>query len=71
MQGHRASGHPGIVISAFVYHVSDPDELKPNHEVQEAFWFQLRWLVVSTGSIFVRRIAPKQHPCRTSRLAID
>ena len=41
MQGHRASGQPGIVISAFVYHVVDPPELSPNHEVREAFWFPL------------------------------
>ncbi len=41
MQGHRASGHPGIVISAFVYHVPDPPRLVLNHEVREAFWFPL------------------------------
>jgi 8-oxo-dGTP pyrophosphatase MutT (NUDIX family) len=41
LQGHHASGHPRLVISAFVYHVADPPPLKPNHEVQQAFWFPL------------------------------
>jgi 8-oxo-dGTP pyrophosphatase MutT (NUDIX family) len=35
------AGQPGLVISAFVFHVIDPPELSPNHEVQEAFWFPL------------------------------
>jgi 8-oxo-dGTP pyrophosphatase MutT (NUDIX family) len=41
MQGHRASGHPNLVISAFVYHLPDPPDLTLNHEVREAFWFGL------------------------------
>ncbi len=44
MQGHRAAGHAGIVISAFVYHVPDPPQLVLNHEVRKAFWFPLREL---------------------------
>jgi 8-oxo-dGTP pyrophosphatase MutT (NUDIX family) len=28
-----------LVISAFVFHVVDPDPLTPNYEVKEAFWF--------------------------------
>lgn len=42
MQGHRASGHPNLVISAFVYHLPDPPDVTLNHEVREAFWFGLR-----------------------------
>jgi 8-oxo-dGTP pyrophosphatase MutT (NUDIX family) len=39
LQGHRAAGVPKMVISAFVYHLSEPPPLSPNHEVREAFWF--------------------------------
>jgi 8-oxo-dGTP pyrophosphatase MutT (NUDIX family) len=28
-----------LVISAFVFHIVDPDPLTPNEEVKEAFWF--------------------------------
>jgi 8-oxo-dGTP pyrophosphatase MutT (NUDIX family) len=28
-----------LVISAFIFHVIDPDPLTPNYEVNEAFWF--------------------------------
>jgi len=41
LQGHRASGRPGLVIAAFVFHVIDPPELAPNREVEDAFWFPL------------------------------
>lgn len=34
-----------LVVSAFVYHVRDPDPLVTNHEVQEAFWFPLASLL--------------------------
>ena len=44
LQGHRASGAPRLVISAFVYLVPDPPLLVTNHEVEEAFWFPLRAL---------------------------
>ena len=30
-----------LVISAFVFHVVNPDSLTPNDEVKEAFWFPL------------------------------
>ncbi len=39
MQGHHAVGVRPLVISAFVYHVADPQLLVPNHEVHDAFWF--------------------------------
>ena len=45
MEGQRAAGVSSLVISAFVYHVSKPGELVPNHEVQEAFWFPLAALL--------------------------
>jgi 8-oxo-dGTP pyrophosphatase MutT (NUDIX family) len=35
----------GIVVSAFIYHVGQPVELTPNHEVQEAFWFPVEALL--------------------------
>jgi 8-oxo-dGTP pyrophosphatase MutT (NUDIX family) len=35
---------PRLVISAWVYHLDEPDPLVPNHEVREAFWFPLREL---------------------------
>jgi 8-oxo-dGTP pyrophosphatase MutT (NUDIX family) len=37
--------HPALIISAFVYAVSDPPRLAPNHEVESAFWFPLRGLL--------------------------
>lgn len=39
MQGHRVAGVPSIVVSAFVYHVREPDPIVTNHEVEQAFWF--------------------------------
>ncbi len=39
MEGHHVAGVPRMVVSAFVYHLSGPANLEPNHEVAEAFWF--------------------------------
>lgn len=44
LHGRRAAGVPALVISAFVYHAARVPELRPNHEVQEAFWFPLEAL---------------------------
>jgi 8-oxo-dGTP pyrophosphatase MutT (NUDIX family) len=44
LQGHRAAGATGLVISAFVYHLPSTPPLVLNHEVREAFWFPLRAL---------------------------
>jgi len=42
LRGHPAAARSGAaVISAFVYHVVDPGPLKPNREVEQAFWFPL------------------------------
>jgi 8-oxo-dGTP pyrophosphatase MutT (NUDIX family) len=41
LHGQHVAGVPRLVISAFVYHLSDPPPLAPNHEVQAAFWFPL------------------------------
>jgi 8-oxo-dGTP pyrophosphatase MutT (NUDIX family) len=42
LQGHPAAARSGAaVISAFVYHVAAPGPLKPNREVEQAFWFPL------------------------------
>lgn len=38
-------GRPGLVVSAFVYHATDPAPLVPNYEVREALWVPLRTLV--------------------------
>jgi 8-oxo-dGTP pyrophosphatase MutT (NUDIX family) len=42
-------GLPGtarqLVVSAFVYHVTDPEPLNPNYEVRESFWFPVRSLL--------------------------
>lgn len=45
MQGHRVSGVPRLVVSAFVYHVTAPVELVPNYEVSQAFWFPVSALL--------------------------
>lgn len=37
--------HPALVISAWVYAVSDPVALRLNYEVREAFWFPVRDLL--------------------------
>jgi 8-oxo-dGTP pyrophosphatase MutT (NUDIX family) len=42
---HAAAPDRGLVISAFVYHVVEPAPLKPNWEVEDAFWFPLRELL--------------------------
>ncbi|MGH0033218.1 MAG: NUDIX hydrolase [Myxococcota bacterium] len=34
--------HGTLIISGYVYAVSDPPPLVPNHEVEKAFWFPLR-----------------------------
>ncbi len=36
---------PELVISAFVYHATEPGELTINHEVQDAFWFPVDGLL--------------------------
>ena len=41
MEGQRAAGRSGLVISAFVFHHPQPPGLAINHEVEEAFWFPL------------------------------
>jgi 8-oxo-dGTP pyrophosphatase MutT (NUDIX family) len=45
MQGHHAAGASGLVISAFVYHAPDPPPLATNHEVRDAFWVPLPFLI--------------------------
>ncbi len=45
LQG-RHSGHElSLVISPFVYAVSAPTPVEPNHEVRSAFWFPLAGLL--------------------------
>jgi ADP-ribose pyrophosphatase YjhB (NUDIX family) len=34
----------GLVVSAHVYQLGEPEALRPNHEVAEAFWFPLHEL---------------------------
>ena len=41
----RSKDRPDLIVSAFVYRVHDPEDLVPNHEVQEAFWFPLSELL--------------------------
>jgi 8-oxo-dGTP pyrophosphatase MutT (NUDIX family) len=46
LQGHHAAApERAMVISAFVYHVSDPRPLRLNWEVEQAFWFPLASLL--------------------------
>jgi 8-oxo-dGTP pyrophosphatase MutT (NUDIX family) len=44
-------GLPGtareLVVSAFVYHVTEPQPLVPNHEVRQTFWFPIESLLDS------------------------
>jgi 8-oxo-dGTP pyrophosphatase MutT (NUDIX family) len=42
---------PRLVISAWVYRVAEAGPLRPNHEVQEAFWFPLRDLLDPTRHV--------------------
>lgn len=44
LEGRHAGRPAGLVISAFVYHLSETPELEPNHEVREALWIPLREL---------------------------
>ena len=41
----RPQREDGMVISAHVYHVEDPEPLEPNYEVQQAFWFPVAGLL--------------------------
>jgi 8-oxo-dGTP pyrophosphatase MutT (NUDIX family) len=41
LEGRPALPAGGLVVSAHVYHTPDPDPLRPNHEVRQAFWFPL------------------------------
>jgi ADP-ribose pyrophosphatase YjhB (NUDIX family) len=46
LEGRSAGRPPGMVISAFVYHLPRPGELvKQTSEVREAFWVPVRHLV--------------------------
>ena len=46
LEGRSAGRSPGMVISAFVYHLPRPGELvKQTSEVREAFWVPVRHLV--------------------------
>jgi 8-oxo-dGTP pyrophosphatase MutT (NUDIX family) len=42
---HAAAPDRALVISGFVYHAIDPAPLRPNFEVEHAFWFPLRELL--------------------------
>ena len=44
LQGRHAGRVDSLVISGFVFHHPSPDELLPNHEVNETFWFPVREL---------------------------
>jgi 8-oxo-dGTP pyrophosphatase MutT (NUDIX family) len=41
LQGRHAGRPNELVISGFVFHHPEPDELAPNYEVEESFWFPL------------------------------
>ncbi len=43
----RPEPNDRMVVSAYVYHVADPEPLAPNPEVQEAFWFPVSQLLDS------------------------
>jgi len=46
LEGRHAGRPPGMVISAFVYHLDGPAELVPEQsEVREAFWVPVRSLL--------------------------
>ncbi|MCZ6462972.1 MAG: CoA pyrophosphatase [Proteobacteria bacterium] len=45
LEGRHAGRPVGMIISAHVYHVVEPEPLAPNHEVAEAFWVPLETLV--------------------------
>jgi len=40
LQGYQDATRQ-LVISAFIFHIVDPNPLTPNYEVKEAFWFPL------------------------------
>ncbi len=45
LEGRPARAGGGMVISAHVYHVVDPEPLDWNHEVETAFWFPVAGLL--------------------------
>ncbi|MCP3985354.1 MAG: CoA pyrophosphatase [bacterium] len=44
LQGRHAGRTSSLVISGFVFHHPSPDDLVPNYEVNETFWFPVREL---------------------------
>lgn len=44
LQGRDAGRADSLVISGFVFHHPSPEELVPNREVNETFWFPVREL---------------------------
>jgi len=52
LEGRHAGRSPGMVISAFVYHLPEAAELvKQTSEVRDAFWVPLRQLVEPTRQV--------------------
>jgi 8-oxo-dGTP pyrophosphatase MutT (NUDIX family) len=45
LEGRHAGRPAGLVVSAFVYHLTQPTPLVPNYEVREALWVPLRSLL--------------------------
>jgi 8-oxo-dGTP pyrophosphatase MutT (NUDIX family) len=45
LEGDPASAPKGLVISAYVYHLPEPEPLVPNSEVETAFWFPVEDLL--------------------------
>ena len=43
----RPERNDRMVVSAYVYHMADPEPLRLNHEVREAFWFPVSELLAS------------------------
>jgi 8-oxo-dGTP pyrophosphatase MutT (NUDIX family) len=51
MEGRPTSPGGGLVVSAYVYHTTDPGTLAPNYEVQQAFWFPVPELLAEERHI--------------------
>lgn len=52
LEGRHAGRPPGMLISAFVYHVPEPGEIvRQESEVREAFWVPVRELVVPSRRV--------------------
>ena len=62
----RPERNDRMVVSAYVYHMADPEPLRLNHEVREAFWFPVSELLASERHVTYPTRPTEASSCRAS-----